>query len=49
MVTVAKATRGAGSKRDLTAYLIVPRYPVEHVHDEPLRTEPGKEASEQRS
>ena len=30
-------------------YLIVPRCPVEHVHDEPLRTEPGEDASEQRS
>ena len=28
------------------AYLIVPRCPVEHVHDEPLRREPGEEASE---
>ena len=31
------------------AYLIVPRCPVEHAHDEPLRREPGEDASEHRS
>jgi hypothetical protein len=35
--------------RAWTPYLIVPRCPVEHVHDEPLRTEPGEDASEHRS